>query len=112
MRDGRWMLEEYYDEQRTELYDPETDVSQREDVAAAHPVRVEAMPAALARRREENGAQSNVPNPDCSQGLFRRLYIDFDPSRFNPPNATDEDWRRVAAWRRAMDRPSDWNGSD
>jgi len=112
VRDGRWMLVEYYDERRTELYDLETDVSQREDVATAHPERVEAMRAALDRWREENEAQANAPNPDCNEALFRRLYIDIDPSRFDPPNATDEDWRKIAAWRRVMDRPSAWNGRD
>jgi len=112
VRDGRWMLVEYYDKRRTELYDLETDVSQREDVATAHPERVEAMRAALDRWREESEAQANAPNPDCNEALFRRLYIDIDPSRFDPANATDEDWRKIAAWRRVMDRPSEWNGRD
>ncbi len=112
VRDGRWMLVEHYDEDKAELYDLETDVSQREDLAALHPERVEVLRAALARWREENGAQSNVPNPDCNEALFRRLYVEVDPSRFDPLAADDDEWRRMAAWRRIMDRPSEWNGAD
>ncbi|MEJ5171494.1 MAG: sulfatase-like hydrolase/transferase, partial [Fimbriimonadales bacterium] len=112
MRDGRWMLVEYYDEPKAELYDLETDVSQRRDLAGVNPERVAAMRAALARWREQNAAQLNTPNPDCNEALFRRLYVEVDPSRFDPLTATDDEWREMAAWRRIMDRPSAWNGSD
>lgn len=43
------------------------------------------------------------PNPAFNPDRFNELYVDFDPSRFRPLEATPADWARVATWRRAMD---------
>ena len=48
MREDDWLLVEFYDEDKTELYDLSSDVGQKHDLAAREPARVAAMKAALA----------------------------------------------------------------
>ncbi len=102
MRDGDWMLVEHYDEDRAELYDLANDIGQQNDRAAEQPERVRAMRAALAAWRREIGAQENAPNPDCREEAFRRLYVDVDPSRFDPLHADHDEWSAIHAWRTDM----------
>lgn len=61
------------------------------------------MRAALDAWRRENDAQTNTPNPDCDEKEFRRLYIDTDPSTFDPLTAGEEDWADIRTWREGMD---------
>ena len=102
MRDGDWMLVEHYDEDGAELYDLADDVGQRTDLAAEQPERVRAMRAALAAWRREIGAQEYAPNPDCREEAFRKLYVDVDPSRFDPLHADHDEWSAIHAWRTDM----------
>ncbi|MGQ9661426.1 MAG: sulfatase [Kiritimatiellia bacterium] len=102
MRDGRWMLVEYYDEERVELFDLEADISQREDVAPVRPERTARMRAALDEWRKRNAVQYNRPNPNCDEMLFRQLYVEVDPSRFDPLAATEADWARMQVWRQRI----------
>ena len=44
------------------------------------------------------GAQYNTPNPDCDEELFGKLYVDTDPSQFDPLNATDAQWAEIQQW--------------
>ena len=53
--------------------------------------------------RGDVDVQYNVPNSDCDEAKFTSLYEDFDPSTFDPPNATDAQWGAVHAWRAGMD---------
>ena len=103
MRDGRWTLVEYYDEDRVELYDLDADIRQRTNVAAQQPERVARMRSALEAWRRTIGAQSNLPNPACDEALFRRLYVEVDASQFNPLTATEAEWAAMQTWRREMD---------
>jgi arylsulfatase A-like enzyme len=102
MRDGRWMLIEYYDEERTELYDLRTDVGERRDRAAEEQRRVSRMKAALESWRTSVRAQRNTPNPDFDPVRFRELYEDLDPSRFEPARAGSTEHERMQAWRIGM----------
>ena len=103
MRDGRWLLIELYDEDKVELYDLATDIGEHQNVAPAHVGRVKAMQAALDEWRKQNDVQYNTPNPDCREELWRQLYVDVDPSRFDPLAADARQWDRMRAWRAAMD---------
>ncbi len=103
VRDGRWKLIELYDTDAVELYDLQTDPGETRSVANQHPRRVRRLRAALEAWRTRIAAQRNPPNPAFNPDRFNELYVDFDPSRFRPLEATPADWARVAAWRRAMD---------
>ena len=102
MRDGDWMFVEYYDDQTRELYQLSKDIGEKNNVAAQHPERVGPLAAALAIWRQSVGAQSNRPNPDFDPALYRALYQDIDPGRFEPAPASDTDWQKMQEWRKGM----------
>lgn len=102
MREGPWMLVEYYDVEKDELYDLRTDLGQRQDLSAQQPERTARMRAALAAWRKDVGAQENRPNPDFDAAKFRQLYIDVDASRFEPAKADHAQWEQIWDWRKKM----------
>jgi len=103
VRDGRWKLIEHYDTGERELYDLASDVREMRSVAEAHPGRVRRLARQLAAWRVSVGAQTNAPNPQFEEERFRALYVDLDPSRFQPQEASPAEWERMAAWRLGMD---------
>jgi arylsulfatase A-like enzyme len=103
MRDGDWMLVEYYDEDRAELFDVKRDVAEERNVASQQPDRVKEMRAALAAWRLQTGAQENRPNPNFDPAKFRELYQDVDPSQFAPARADQVQWETMWHWRKQMD---------
>ena len=102
MRDGDWLLVEFYDDEKAEIYDLRADPGERQDVAGAHAAQVAKMRAELAAWRTENGAQGNTPNPGFAPDRYRELYVDTDPSRFDPATADETLWRRLWQWRKDM----------
>ena len=106
MREGPWIMVEFYDEEKAELYNLATDISEQRDLAAEQPQRVKQMRAALAAWRKANNAQNNRPNPNYDPAQYRALYQDVDSSRFNPFTATDEQWKQIGEWRKSMDAAS------
>jgi hypothetical protein len=102
VRDGHWMLVEYYDEEKAELYDLRTDIGETQDLAGSQPGRVSRMRAALAEWRRTVNAQSNTPNPHFDPAKFCRLYVDVDASRFDPLKADRTEWEAMWQWRRQM----------
>ncbi|MBN2301918.1 MAG: sulfatase [Lentisphaerae bacterium] len=102
MRDGNWLLVERYDEDKVELYDLALDIGQKQDVAHQYPDRVASMLTALTKWRNANNVQYNKPNPNCDEKEFARLYIDIDPSKFDPVVATKEEWARIREWKKSM----------
>ena len=102
MRDGPWMMVEYYDEEETELYDLRHDIRETQDLASSQPERVTQMRAALAAWRTQVNAQSNTPNPDFDASKFRQLYVDVDASRFDPAKADQAQWEKMWDWRKGM----------
>jgi arylsulfatase len=103
MRDGDWMLVEYYDEERVELYSLPQDIGETQNLADRNPERVVQMRAALAAWRQQISAQSNRPNPDFDPVKFRELYQDVDASLFSPAQADVPGWERMWRWRKEMD---------
>ncbi len=104
MREGNWMLVDYYDDQTVELYDLAADVREIRNVARDNLEQVKQMRAALAAWREQVQAQTNRPNPGYDPARFRQLYRDVDPSRFDPAQATEAEWEQMWEWRKGMDK--------
>jgi arylsulfatase A-like enzyme len=102
MRDGRWVMVEYYDEEKVELYDLSADIREARDLAASQPERAARMRAELAAWRRTVSAQSNTPNPDFDPAKYRRLYVDVDASRFDPATADQAQWEIMWQWRKEM----------
>jgi arylsulfatase A-like enzyme len=105
MRDRKWLLIELYDVDEVELYDLSTDESEQEDVSFRHPEQVSAMRSDLDQWRQDNEVQYNTANPHCDQDFFNEIYVDFDPSRFDPIKAEDVDWENIVHWRKRMNKP-------
>jgi arylsulfatase A-like enzyme len=103
VRDGNWMLVEYYDAEKAELYDLSEDPGESRDLAARNPDRVIRMRAALAGWRKSVKAQENRPNPSFSPEKYRELYIDVDASHFEPDRADQTQWESMWRWRKTMD---------
>ena len=102
LRDDHWMLVEFYDDEAVELYDFKTDIRETRNVAAQNPGRVAKMRVALAAWRKEVNAQGNKPNPNFIPAKYRELYIEVDPSRFDPAQAGLDQWEKMWAWRKGM----------
>ncbi len=103
MRDGKWLLIELYDENKIELYDINSDCEENQDLSEKYPDIVSKMLAELDTWRKENNVQYNTPNAECNEELFKKLYIHFDPGKFDPATADDQQWKLVHEWRKAMD---------
>ena len=106
MRDGRWKLVEHYDDEHVELFDLQTDIAETKDVSAADPARTAALRKQLRDWRTAVAAQENTPNPALEMDLYRRIYVDFDATRFDPLRADDAAWKAAATWRQLMDEAS------
>jgi len=102
LRDGNWMLVEYYDEEAAELYDLSKDLRETQNLAAQQPDRVADMRAALAAWRKTVNAQGNRPNPDFDPAQYGELYVEVDASRFEPAQADQAEWEKMWNWRKAM----------
>ena len=75
---------------------------EKQDLAAKYPDRVASMRAALEAWRRENNVQYNTTNTNCDEDKFKALYVDIDPSRFDPLAADQAEWARMQAWRKGM----------
>jgi len=71
IRKGNHKLIHWFEEDRVELFDLSTDLSERNDLALARPDLVDALGAELKAWQEEVGAKFPAPNPD------------FDPAKPN-----------------------------
>jgi arylsulfatase A-like enzyme len=111
MREGNWMLLQFYDEDKTELYNLANDVGQQHDLAKHEPERATAMKSALEQWLTSNNARRNTPNPDFSEEEFRKVYVDVDASRFDPLSADEAGWARMREWRKNMNRLVPWKPS-
>lgn len=102
VRDGDWLMVEFYDEDKAELYNLSSDIGEKNDLSAQNHERVAELKTALAKWRKENDAQINTPNPAFVPDKYRELYLDVDTSRFDPAAAGDEQWKRIQQWRDGM----------
>jgi arylsulfatase A-like enzyme len=102
VRDGRWKLVEHYDDGRAELFDLEEDAAETRDLGSAQPHRVSDLRQRLAAWRQSVGAQENTPNAKVDETAYRRIYVEFDATRFDPLRADAAAWAAAATWRQRM----------
>jgi arylsulfatase A-like enzyme len=102
MRDGSWMLVEYYDDDSTELYNLSNDFKEKRNLAGQDPGRVAQMRTALAAWRTKVNAQTNAPNPNFDPAKYKELYEDVDAGKFDPATASKSDWETMWNWRKSM----------
>ncbi|MFO7870272.1 MAG: hypothetical protein R6V03_02435 [Kiritimatiellia bacterium] len=62
------------------------------------------MRAVLDRWRKDSNVQYNSPNPEVDEDMFQSLYVDTDPSKFDPLTANRNEWERIRQWRRGMNK--------
>jgi arylsulfatase A-like enzyme len=101
--EGRWKLIEQYEEGALELYDLEADPGEKVNLAIHEAARAKRMVEALAVWRKSLNVQTNQLNANFNSGRHRRLYLDLDPSRNDPLNASSDEFQRILRWRAEMD---------
>jgi arylsulfatase A-like enzyme len=102
VRDGAWKLVEHYDDGRAELYHLVADPRETRDLSATEPARTAALRTRLREWRKSVGAQENTPNQAVDLEMFKRIYVNFDSTRFDPLRADETAWTAAATWRQQM----------
>lgn len=104
IRQGKWKLVETLDDGGIELFDLETDVGEKSNLANQFPDQTNQLKDALHRWQQSVGAQSVKANPLAKVDMHRKLYLDQDPSRLDASQgaaAIAEGW---LPWRKEMNR--------
>src|SRR5207253_3010631 len=102
VRDGDWKYVTYYDTGETQLFDLKADVGERNDLAKQESAHVGRLKKLHDDWLVAIDAQRNTPNPDFDPALFKKLYIDFDPSRPMLRATAAEMEKDMADWRKLM----------
>lgn len=102
VRQGDWKLIDWYDNDAAELYNLADDESETMNLADRRPEHVTELRRQLADWRKAINAQHNRPNPKFDATQYNELYIDVDPSRYNPVTSTAEEFERMQNWQRGM----------
>jgi arylsulfatase A-like enzyme len=103
IRDGNWKLIENYEDGSIELYNLEKDPSETRNLASSEPKIAARLKNLLDKWRSQSDIQTNSFNPKFDPELHRKLYIDIDPSKFNPATASKEEIQNMLNWRKLMD---------
>jgi len=102
VRDGNWKYVTYYDTGETQLFDLKADIGEQNDLAGKESAQV----ARLKKLHDDwlvaIDAQRNSPNPNFDPALFKKLYVDFDPSRPTLRSTAAEMEKDMAGWRALM----------
>jgi arylsulfatase A-like enzyme len=102
LRDGDWKYVKYYDTGEVELYNLKNDIGETKNLANANPQQAKQLGAEHERWLNDIGAQRNTPNPNFDPALFKKLYVDFDPSRPILRSTAAEMEKDMADWRKLM----------
>lgn len=102
VRDGQWKLIEHYEDHRVELFDVQSDPSEKTNLAAQQPEVADQLLQKLNQWRLSVGAKMPTANPDFQPDLHRRLYVDPDPSQLIPADTAAKTAPAWEAWRLAM----------
>ncbi|MGD9853757.1 MAG: sulfatase-like hydrolase/transferase [Planctomycetaceae bacterium] len=92
-----WRLVEFYEDDRSELYNLADDLSETTDLSAAHPEKKRELLAMLNRWRDDMGAQPPLKNPSFQpvgdkSADFRPLFNGEDLSGWVPVNTAPSTW--------------------
>ncbi len=105
IRQGDWKLIEFFGEQGgLELYNLADDPGETRDRSVSEPRRVQALKAALEAWQARVHAVRTGANPAFDPALYKALYVDFDPSRYRPATADEQELQRAIEWRAGMNR--------
>ena len=88
MRDGHWMMVEYYDEENVELYDLSADIREARDLAPSQPERASRMRAALAAWRKDVLRRATRPIPISTRRNTAGYTWTLMPAASIPPRRT------------------------
>jgi arylsulfatase A-like enzyme len=102
VRDGDWKLIEHSDTGRAELYNLAADPREITDLASKEAERANDLRSRLHAWTAQVGAQTNAPNPNFDPALFKSLYEDVEPSRYEPVKASPATHERMLVWRKQM----------
>src|SRR5437868_3048330 len=102
VRDGDWKFVTYYDTLEQQLFNLKSDISESNDLSQTEKQRTADLHKAHQLWLDEINAQRNTPNPDFDPALFKKLYVDFDPSRPILRATAAEMERDMADWRKLM----------
>jgi arylsulfatase A len=101
VRHGDWKLIEHYEDGSAELFNLLYDPGETQSLAEKRPEQVKQLRAELQSWRTKVKAQMNEPNPNFEAGKHKRLYVEFDPSRYDPTEPLQHE--AALSWRTAMD---------
>jgi arylsulfatase A-like enzyme len=104
VRDGDWKLVTYYDTGETQLYNLKSDIGEATDLAKKEPAELSRLKKLHDDWLVSIDAQHNTPNPDFDPALFKKLYVDFDPSRPILRSTAAEMEKDMAEWRALMNQ--------
>jgi hypothetical protein len=102
LRDGDWKFVTYYDTGEVQLFNLKNDIGETNDVAETESRRASDLQKAHQLWLNEINAQRNTPNPEFDPSLFKKLYVDFDPSRPILRNTASQMEKDMADWRKLM----------
>jgi arylsulfatase A len=102
VRDGDWKFVTYYDTGEKQLFNLKNDISESKDLSQVEKQRTADLAKAHETWLNEINAQRNTPNPDFDPALFKKLYVDFDPSRPILRATAAEMEKDMADWRKLM----------
>jgi arylsulfatase A len=104
VRDGDWKYVTYYDTGEVQLFNLENDISETNNLAGKESAQATGLKKLHDDWLVAIDAQRNTPNPDFDPALFKKLYVDFDPSRPAPKPTAAEMEKDMAAWRALMNQ--------
>lgn len=103
VRDGDWKLIEHYEDGSVELFNLAVDRGERANLADKEMDRTRTLRKQLTNWRKRVGAQENSSNPSFDAARHQALYVDMDPSKYDPPTAAPAEFARMQEWRKKMD---------
>jgi arylsulfatase A len=102
VRSGNWKLIRHYEDESVELYDLSKDPCEAVDLADRESDRVRSLLLLLQNVLSGLSVQRNIPNPAFDADHHRKLYIEVDPSKYDPSKATQAEFDRMQEWRKQM----------
>ncbi len=102
IRVGNWKLIEHYEDATCELFDLSKDPGETTDLSSKKPERTTQLRQRLGELRRAAFAQENVAGPSFDADLHHKLYVEVDPSKYDPLRATKAEFDRMQRWRKDM----------
>lgn len=102
--EGDWKLIKYYDDDSIELYNLKHDIGETTNLALKEKQIAKKMEKQLLDWILSEKLQTNAPNPDFNPLLYNKLYVDVDPSKYDPAHATPDVLQKMIEWRKLMDQ--------